>query len=90
VNIADPTFRSQEMPMVQKHDQVVLTCPLPAPELALGDVGAVLHVHGEGAAFVVEFMSLDGRTIGVQTLAAEQLRPVSASVVPHERLRIAD
>ena len=34
-------------------------------------------------------MSLDGRTIGVQTLRADQLRAVSSSAVPHERLRAA-
>ncbi len=77
--------------MVQEHDQVVLTGPLPALALALepGDIGVVVHVHHECAAFLVEFMSLDGRTIGVETLQASQLRPVSASAVPHERLRYA-
>jgi hypothetical protein len=77
------------MPMVQEHDQVVLACPLPALGLEPGDVGVVVQVHGEGAAFVVEFMSLDGRTIGVQALEAAQLRPVSASAVLHERMRAA-
>lgn len=75
--------------MYQEHDQVVLACPLPALGLEPGDVGVVVHVHAAGAAFVVEFMSLDGRTVGVETLEAGQLRPVSASAVPHERLRAA-
>ena len=75
--------------MYQEHSQVVLTCPLPALGLEPGDVGIVVHVHAAGAAYAVEFMSLDGRTIGVQTLAASQLRPVSASAVPHERVRAA-
>lgn len=75
--------------MYPEHSQVVLTCPLPALGLEPGDVGIVVHVHGAGAAYEVEFMSLDGRTIGVQTLAASQLRRVSASAVPHERVRAA-
>lgn len=75
--------------MNQEHSQVVLTCPLPALGLEPGYVGIVIHVHGAGAAYEVEFMTLDGRTIGVQTLEASQLRPVSASAVPHERLRAA-
>ncbi len=75
--------------MYREHDQVVLACPLPALGLEPGDVGVVVHVHAAGAAFVIEFMSLDGRTIGVETLEANQLRPVSASAVPHERLRAA-
>ena len=75
--------------MVQEHDQVVLTGPLPALGLEPGDIGVVVHVHHENAAFLVEFISLDGRTIGVETLQASQLRQVSASAVPHERLRAA-
>ena len=75
--------------MYQEHSQVVLTCPLPALGLEPGDVGIVVHVHGAGAAYEVEFMSLDGRTIGVQTLDVSQLRQVSASAVPHERVRAA-
>ena len=48
-----------------------------------------IHVHPADAAFVVEFMSLDGCTIGVEILQASQLRPVSASAVPHDRVRAA-
>jgi len=75
--------------MFQEHTQVVLVSPLPALGLEPGDVGVVVHVHGQGVAYEVEFMSLDGRTIGVETLEARQLRPVSASAVPHERVRAA-
>ncbi len=75
--------------MYQEHSQVVLACTLPALNLEPGDVGIVVHVHQAGAAYEVEFMSLDGHTIGVQTLEANQLRQVSASAVPHERVRAA-
>ena len=75
--------------MFQEHAQVVLASALPALGLEPGDVGVVVHVHPNGAAYEVEFMSLDGRTIGVETLAADQLREVSASAVPHERMRAA-
>ena len=75
--------------MFQEHAQIVLMCSLPALGLEPGDVGVVVHVHGQGAAYEVEFMSLDGRTIGVETLEARQLRPVAASAVPHERVRAA-
>jgi len=75
--------------MFQEHTQVVRVSPLPALGLEPGDVGVVVHVHGQGVSYEVEFMSLDGRTIGVETLEARQLRPVSASAVPHERVRAA-
>ena len=48
-----------------------------------GDVGVVVHVHGQRAAYEVEFVTLDGQTIGVETLQPQQLRPVAATVVPH-------
>ena len=63
--------------MFQEHAQVVLACPLPALGLEPGDVGVVVHVHGQGAAYEVEFMSLDGRTIGLKTLEACHLRPIT-------------
>ena len=75
--------------MFEEHVQVVLVTPLPALGLEPGDVGVVVHVHAQGAAYEVEFMSLDGRTIGVQTLQAPQLRAVLPSAVPHERVRAA-
>jgi len=75
--------------MYREHDHAVLTCRLPALGLEPGDVGVVVHVHEGGAACEVEFLSLDGRTIGVETLTARQLRPVSARAVLHERVRAA-
>lgn len=75
--------------MFHEHTQVVLACPLPALGLEPGDVGVVVFVHANGAAYEVEFMSLDGHTIGVETLLAGQLRAVSGSAVPHERERSA-
>ena len=68
--------------MFQEHAQVVLACPRPALGLEPGDVGVVVGVHANGAAYEVEFMSLDGHTIGVETLFADQLRAVSRSAVP--------
>ncbi len=75
--------------MYEEHNQVVLTCPLVTLGLEPGDLGVVVHVHTHGAAYEVEFMSLDGRTIGVQALQASQLRHATASAVPHERVRTA-
>ena len=73
----------------REHSQVVLATAVPALGLEPGDVGVVVHVLAGGAAYEVEFMTLDGRTIGIETLQPGQLRAVSASAVPHERLRAA-
>ena len=56
--------------MLNEHTQVVLVRPVPGLGLKPGDVGVVVHVHEQGQAYEVEFLSLEGRTIGVQTTRA--------------------
>ena len=43
-----------------------------------------------GAAYEVEFLSLDGNTIGVSTVEAADLRQASGRAVLHERELLAD
>lgn len=62
--------------MIREHERVVLEAPLPAESLEAGDVGTVVHVHGDGRAYEVEFVTLDGHTAAVVTLEAGQVRPV--------------
>ncbi|PYR77397.1 MAG: DUF4926 domain-containing protein [Acidobacteria bacterium] len=47
---------------MKEHDRVVLTAPVPAEGLEVGDVGTVVHVYPDGKAFDVEFTTLDGKT----------------------------
>ena len=75
--------------MFEEHSQVVLKSPLPTLRLEPGDVGVIVHVHGHGEAYEVEFMTFDGRTIGVETVQADDLRAASGAAVPHERERAA-
>jgi hypothetical protein len=70
-------------PIIHEHDCVVLTESLSADGLQAGDVGTVVHIHREGAAFEVEFMTLTGQTVAVATVLAAQLRPVSPRDVSH-------
>jgi hypothetical protein len=71
--------------MIAEHDSVVLTKDLPASGLVAGDVGVVVHVYEDRAAYEVEFVSLDGSTISVETLEAPAVRPAARSDVPHVR-----
>lgn len=71
--------------MIKEHDCVVLTENLPSDRLEVGDVGTVIHVHQEGAAFEVEFMTLDGHTVAISTVLEGQLRPVSRHDIVHAR-----
>lgn len=71
--------------MIKEHDCVVLTADLPAEKLEAGDVGTVVHLHNGGVAFEVEFMTLDGHTVAVATVARAQVRPVTRRDIAHVR-----
>jgi hypothetical protein len=71
--------------MMKEHDCVVLTADLAAEGLQAGDVGTVVHVHKDGAAYDVEFMTLTGRTVAVATVESKQVRPVASRDLSHVR-----
>lgn len=71
--------------MINEHDRVVLTTPVPAEALEAGDVGTVVHLYRDGLAYEVEFATLDGQTAAVVTLEASQVRPVGHREITHAR-----
>ena len=71
--------------MIKEHDCIVLTQDLPDDGLQAGDVGIVVHVHRNGAAYEVEFVTLTGETVAVATALPFQLRPVGRRDVTHVR-----
>lgn len=66
-------------------DRAALRTDLPAYGLIVGDVGTVVFVHATGAAYEVEFMTADGKTIAVETLEANQVEPVAGEHILHVR-----
>jgi hypothetical protein len=71
--------------MIQEFQDVVFTVDLPAFHVAAGDVGTVVDVIGDGAAYQVEVFFLDGSTLGVVTAEASQIRPITSLDVTHAR-----
>lgn len=71
--------------MIKEHDCVVLTADLPDEKLEAGDVGTVVRVHEDHKAYEVEFVTLNGHTVAVATVADNQLRPVSPLDISHVR-----
>ena len=71
--------------MIKEHDRVVLLKDLSDEGLQDGDVGTVVHIHRQGEAFEVEFMTLDGGTVAVVTLLSSQIRAVSKRDITHVR-----
>ena len=71
--------------MIKELDDVILACDLPEHGLSVGDIGTVVLVHRSAAGYEVEFTALDGDTIAVVTLMANQVRPVQAGAIAHMR-----
>ncbi len=71
--------------MIREHDCIVLTENLPDTGLAAGDVGTVVHIHGAGAGYEVEFMTLVGETVAVVTLLPGQVRAIAPREIAHAR-----
>ena len=71
--------------MIEEISTVVLTRDIESLGLRIGDLGTVVMVHANGAAFEVEFVTLGGSTLAVLTLAADHVRPVDAGEIAHVR-----
>jgi hypothetical protein len=72
--------------MIHENDRVIFTEDLPEQHLAAGDVGTVVHVYANGAAYEVEVFTLDGQTFDVVTVGAAHVRPVTPRDVQHARV----
>ena len=77
------------MNVIKIFDRIVLSADLPDGSFRAGDVGTIVEIYNEGEAYEVEFFALDGRTLGVKTVACERVKPVSATMVLHIRELVA-
>jgi hypothetical protein len=71
--------------MIQELDTVILTRDIPNEGLCTGDVGAVVMVHKDSAAYEVEFVTLGGDTLAVVTLPADAVRATTGREIAHVR-----
>lgn len=68
-----------------EHETVVLTRDIPDKRLRWGDVGAIVHVYGDGEAVEVEFVTGSGATVAVETLPVDDVRPLGREEILHAR-----
>ena len=73
------------MKAINELDQVVLVRGLPEHGLCDGDIGTIVLVHRGGEGYEVEFVALDGETIAVVTLMADDVRPIGSKEMAHVR-----
>lgn len=71
--------------MIKELDRVVLTKDLPDEQLVAGDIGTVVMVHGGGAGYEVEFMTLTGETLAVVSVEAGTVRAIAPREIAHVR-----
>ncbi len=71
--------------MIKAYDRIVLTEDIPGTNFRQGDVGTVAMIHHNGKGFEVEFFTLEGKTLAIETLLAHQVRAVEADEVAHVR-----
>ena len=80
-----PVTRALRGNVFRELDTVVLTHDIDEYGLNRGDIGAVVHCYKDGAAFEVEFVTAEGRTIAVLTLTQADIRPIGGREVLHVR-----
>jgi hypothetical protein len=71
--------------MIHELDTVVLAHSIDEYGLSAGDVGAVVHVYKNNAAYEVEFVTGEGETIAVLTLKPSDVRPMRSREILHVR-----
>ena len=69
--------------MFAEHDRIVLTSDIGAADLRAGDVGTIVDVYRDSAAFEVEFLALDGHSAAVAKVRPSQMRAVGPADVTH-------
>ena len=74
--------------MFKEHEQIVLTDYVKGhdnEDLSPGDVGCIVHIHTSAAAYIVEFMSLEGETVAIATVLPSQARALKRADITHAR-----
>ncbi len=71
--------------MIEELERAILMIDLPEHDLRAGDIGTVVLVHRGGQGYEIEFMTLNGDTVAVVTLLADQVRPIRSNEIAHAR-----
>lgn len=72
--------------MIQEHQLVVLLESLPETPFREGDIGTVVHIHGEHEGYALEFADGSGVTLGIVDVYPSQIRGLGSGDLLHARL----
>lgn len=70
---------------IEELDTVVLLHDVEEHGLERGDIGAVVHRYSSDDAYEVEFVTGEGETVAVLTLARDEIRPMDRREILHAR-----
>lgn len=71
--------------MIEEFALVALTTDLPDWKLKMGDTGTVVDVLTKHNAYIVEFMTILGKTIAVVEVRADQIRSIAVDEIASAR-----
>lgn len=71
--------------MIEEFARVALTTDLPDWKLKMGDTGTVVDVLAKHNAYIVEFMTILGKTIAVVEVRADQIRSIAVDEIASAR-----
>ena len=71
--------------MIKELDLIVLTRDIEEYGLKSSDMGIVVHCYADKAGFEVEFVTAEGKTVAVLTLATTDIRPFDHAEILHAR-----
>ncbi|MBK8551469.1 MAG: DUF4926 domain-containing protein [Ignavibacteria bacterium] len=60
--------------MIKEFERIVLTEDLKDSSFIKGDVGTIVMIHQDNKMYEVEFFALNGSTLGVETVPANQIK----------------
>ena len=71
--------------MLNELETVVINKDIPEYGLIRGDIGVIVHIYENGSAVEVEFVSGEGRTVGVVILPKDDIRQIANDEIFHVR-----
>lgn len=67
--------------LLREHETVEIRENMDHLNLQAGTSGVIVHAYPKGVAYEVEFIAKDGRTLGVETIEAEELKPRQVAAI---------
>lgn len=71
--------------MIEEFSVVALTVDMPDYHLKIGDTGTVVDVVKGGEAFVVEILTILGKTVAVVEVSPSQIRHIEQGEIANAR-----